>query len=51
MKSIRNDFTLKIEKKCLYKVCNKARREAWSNDSNLVFIIDGKEYKNNSTSL
>lgn len=38
MKSIRNDFTLKIEKKCLYKVCNnKARREAWSNDSNLVW--------------
>ena len=45
MKSYRSDFTLKIEKKCLNQICNKARRELWLNEPNLVFIIDGKEYK------
>ena len=43
MKSHRSDFTPKIEKKCLKQVCNEARREAWLNDPNLVFIIDGNQ--------
>ena len=45
IQSIRPNFALKLEKKCLNKVCKNARQTAWLNDSNLIFNIDGKEYK------
>ena len=31
-------------------MCTNARQTAWLNDSNLIFNIDGKEYKYNSNS-
>jgi hypothetical protein len=49
MQSIRPDFTLKLEKKCLNKVCTNARQTALLNDPNLIFDrFNGKEYKYNS---
>jgi len=45
IQSIRPDFSYKLEKKCLNKVCTNARQSAWLNDSKLIFNIDGKEYK------
>ena len=44
LQSIRNDFTLELESKCLNKVCDEARQIAWLNDPNLLFIIDEKKF-------
>ena len=45
MKSLRDDFSMAIERTVLREECSHARQKSWKQDETLQFEINGKSIK------
>ncbi len=46
IKTLRRDFSNDNETRALTELCTEARRQLWSKNKQLIFNVDGDDYKN-----